>query len=231
MTAFKLNRARQEISMMESVPVRAQVNLLPTEIVAARGIRGLQRKLALGVLGFVALVIIAVVFASLRVDNAQTDLANEQQRTTDLLLEQRKYITVTEVKTRLVASQGALLSASSTEILWADYLALIAGATPDGVVLTSMTSETSTPLAGPAAIADPLQREGVGVITLGARSLTRPDVTAWTRALNQVPGLGDARILVSTVSGNEGEDVFEASVTVRVLTTALSTAAGTEGTG
>ena len=58
MTSLKLGRPRPEVSMMESVPARAQVNLLPTEIVAARGIRGLQRKLALGVLGFVALVVV-----------------------------------------------------------------------------------------------------------------------------------------------------------------------------
>ena len=169
--------------------------------------------------------------ATLRVENAQSDLATEQHRTSDLLMEQRKYVAVTQVKDRLLLAQGAFTSASSTEILWADYLALIAGATPEGVTITSLTTDTASPVTGPAAIADPLQQEGLGVITVGATSATRPDVTSWSRALNRVPGLGDARILVSSVTGEEGAVTFETSVTIRVLASAHSTAAGMEGTG
>jgi Tfp pilus assembly protein PilN len=231
MTALKIARRPQPTSMLEGVPPRAQVNLLPTEIVTARGVRGLQRKLVYAVLGFVALIAIVVVFTSMRVDNAQSDLEAEQQRTSQLLVEQSKYIEVTAVKARLVTSQAALLYASSTEVRWADYLALVAGATPEGVLITSLTAQTADPTAGAAVVTDPLETEGLGLLTIGATSTTRPDVTAWSRSLNRVPGFADARILVSSQDDSDGELRFETTVTVRVLPTALSSSAGMEGTG
>ena len=231
MTALKIGRRPQQTSMLDGVPPRAQVNLLPQETVAARGIRGLQRKLVYAMLGFVVLIVIVVFFTSMRVDNAQADLEREQQRTSDLLLEQSKYIEVTAVKARLVTTQAALLFASSTEVRWSEFFAYVAGATPEGVLITSWTAQTADPTAGPPTSADPLQEEGLGMITIGATSATRPDVTAWSRALNRVPGFGDTRILVSSQVDGEGVEWFETTVTVRVLKTALSNAAGMEGTG
>lgn len=231
MTALKIARRPQQATTLDGVPPRAQVNLLPQETVTARGVRGLKRRLVYAMLGFVVLVVVVVVLTSMRVDTAQADLEREQQRTSDLLVEQSRYVEVTAVKERLVSTQSALAFASSTEVRWSDVLAYVSGATPEGVLITSLTAQTASPTAGPPTSADPLQEEGLGMITLGGTSATRPDVTAWSRALNRVPGFGDARVLVSSQVDGEGFEVFETTVTVRVLPAALSITAGTGGAG
>lgn len=231
MTLLKSVRPNRTGGALHGVPPRPQVNLLPIEIIQARNLKALQRVLAVTVGGVVVCLAAVSVFSGLRVDAAQSAFETEQARTTTLLAEQAKYSPVTTVITRLTETQQAFGFAAMTEVLWADYISLVAGATPEGVLITDFSVQSATSIAGGAVTGDPLEDAGLGLITFTAFSPTEPDTSAWARALNRVPGLGSARISVSkvvdvettsngTAGTTDGPAVFETTVTVRVLDSA-----------
>lgn len=201
-----------------------QVNLLPAEIVAARGVKSLKRMLAFVVLGFAALLALVVVYAGLRVDAAADSLAEEQSRTSRLLAEQARYREVTVVTERLGLTQLAYLFTSTTEVSWSDYLGYISATVPDDVTISQLAVTAASPVAGGPAEEEPLVTNGLGTITFTAVSPTIPDATAWSRSLAAVPGLVDPRVGSAILKEPQGGGTakYETVVTVRLDEGALT---------
>ena len=195
-----------------------QVNLLPPEVRAARGLKLLKRWLVVALVLVVALCGVTYVFAKLDENRAASELASAQAATTRLQNEQKKYAEVPRVLDQLAATTTAREIGTSTEILWSPYYQAIAAVLPTGVSIDTLTVTQATPMVAPPAAASPLQAPSIGQIQFTARSLTVPDTAAWADALNGVPGFADAWVSAATVAQDTktNKSYYNVSATVQV---------------
>jgi Tfp pilus assembly protein PilN len=173
-------------------PLLPQVNLLPPEVKAARGLVRVKRWLALVVLLAVAAAGGLVFKGILDETAAEDELAEAQDDTARLVREQETYAEVPVVLDALSRATSAREIGMSTEILWRQYLQAVAATAPEGVRIENLKSVSATPMALPAAPTDTLSAAGISMITFTAQSATIPDTEAWLRALATVPGFSDA---------------------------------------
>ena len=138
-------------SQAAMAPLLPQVNLLPPEIRAARGLTRVKRWLALVVL--LALLVAAglVLLAMMAQQSADAELAVQQQETERLMSEQARYTEVPVVLGALDRARTAREVGMSTEILWRPYLNAIAATAPEGVRIENLRYQGSTPMVLPAA--------------------------------------------------------------------------------
>ncbi len=193
-----------------------QVNLLPPEIRSARGLRVVQRLLGLGLLVVLGLVGLGYLYAANEARGAEDDLEAARGETTRLLAEQAQYMPVTEVLDQLTAMDVARRLAMVSEIPAALYLGAISAVTPPGVTIESVTYTGSSPMVLAPVPANALVEPGVGEIDIVGRAPMPVDTVAWARALNSIPGLRDAWVEATNVSGTDEVSylVVTASVTV-----------------
>lgn len=206
------------------VPGPPQVNLLPPEIKAARGLRATKRLLALTLLLVVVLCAGAWLRAFLDKGAAQDDLTTAQEETARLQTEMQQYSKVPLVLGQLQNATTARALGMSTEILWQPYIAAIAAVLPPNVSFDSITVTQATPMTGGASVATPLQEPSIGQLSFSARTTTIPDSAAWIDALNSIPGLGDAWVSSATITQDaETETVYYAvAATVQIRESALA---------
>lgn len=200
-----------------------QVNLLPPEVRAARGLRSTKRILVLSLVGVVGVCGVAFVASSVTAANAVVRLGDAQAETTRLMVEQSQYAEVPLVKGALADTHQAIELGMSTEVQWKSYLDAITAVLPEGVSIDILSTTGATPMSGSPALTNPLQPVSTGQITFTARSLTVPNTAAWIEALDSVPGLGGAWTSSVTVTGSEdGTTYYDVSASVQVLDTAYS---------
>lgn len=198
------------------IPTVPRVNLLPKEIIEKRGLKSLRRVLALVVLAVILAGAAATFASTLAVNSAQEELNQEQLRTTTLLAEQRRYAEVTVVTDRLRLTEDALEYISRSDLDWSTILGMISSATPDEVLIKSLSTTTATPLERASDSSEPLVPTSIGSIALEGTAETRPDVSSWTNALEALPGINDARILVVDPAEGDDSEFFTVSVTVQL---------------
>ena len=202
------------------VAVMPQVNLLPPEIRAARGLRVVKRWLLL-VLALVVAVSAMGFAGSLLVKSAaEDDLAQAQTETSRLQLEQQKYAEVPQVLNEVQAVTSARQLGMSTEVQWKSYLGAISAVLPHGVSIDSLAFTGATPMTPAAPAANPLGAPSVGQVKFTARSQTVPDTAALIDALNSVPGFVDAFVSSTTVTSNTALTYYTVDASVQVTTAA-----------
>lgn len=197
-------------------PALPQVNLLPPEVKAARGLARLKKWLALVVL--LALVVCAgiVLLAMLQQKDAEDDLGLQQAETERLMAEQARYAEVPAVLGALDRALAAREVGMSTEILWRPYLQAIAATTPEGVRIENLRVQGATPILLPSAPTDALSAWSVNTITFTAQSLVLPDTETWLRALATVPGFANPLFSQATLTETDGVVHYNVSATVQV---------------
>lgn len=200
-----------------------QVNLLPPEVRAARGLKNIKRVLAMALVLVVLLCAASWVYARQDKSTAAAGLTSAQLKTTQLKAEAKKYAEVPQVLGLLDNTTRARALGMSTEVLWSPYYQAIAAVLPAGVSFDSLQLTEATPMtAGPGATS-PLEAASVGQIQFSARSKTLPDTAAWIVALDGVPGLGDAWVSTATIQGDTAANAYyTVSATVRVQQSAFA---------
>jgi Tfp pilus assembly protein PilN len=179
-----------------------QVNLLPPEVRAARGLKTVKRLLVMALVLVVLLCAASWVFARNDKSNAADGLSAAQAKTAQLKTEENKYAEVPQVLGLLASATKARALGTSTEVLWSPYYQAITAVLPAGVSLVTLQVTPITPVTGPPAAGSPLQAPSVGQIQFTGRSKTLPDTAAWIDALNSVPGLGDAWVSTALIQGD-----------------------------
>jgi len=199
-----------------------QVNLLPPEVRAARGLRATKRWLAISLI--VTVIACIGVFGLALVSSAQADaeLAEAQAETTRLQEAQAQYAEVPVVLAALASATDARTIGMSTDVQWKSYVDAIAAVLPANVSFDSMTLTAATPMIPAPAPIDPLQLPSVGQIQFEARTSVVPDTSAWIDSLNSVPGLRDAWVSSATVTEDESGIYYTVSATVQVSDAAYS---------
>lgn len=201
-----------------------QVNLLPPEVGAARGLRRLKQWLLVGVLLVVLACAGIYVLAVGQSASAQADLTTAQAETTRLQTEQQSYSDLTAVRRQLSEATQARTLAMAPDVRWTAYLDAIGAVLPAGASIDSFTVTETSPLTGATGTtsADPLQAPSLGQIAFTARSTTLPVAADWIDALNGVPGLADAWVSDSTLTSGDTGTYYAITATVQVNSSALS---------
>jgi Tfp pilus assembly protein PilN len=211
------------VSRVDWAPV-PRVNLLPAEILDARGFRKVQWRLAVAVLATLVLAAAGTFWSQNQVDAAQATLDTAAAQTAVLHRQEARYAEVPRVTSALTAAKTARADALGQDLLWYRLLSDIALATPSGVWLTTMnvtlaTTSSAKPAAASAATTggDPLLPTGIGTVTITGTATTYPDVSAWLEAVVKVRGLDGSTLQTVTranTSGSPGELQFTSQIVV-----------------
>ena len=204
-----------------------RVDLLPLEVRKERKATVTRRRLALSVVGLLAIVIAGSVAASALSLQAQTRLADEQARTASLLVEQSEYIEVRNVQDQVTLVEAAQQVGSSTEIDWKKYLENVQTTLPAGVTIDAITVDSASPLAIYDQPTLPLQGARVATVGFTATSAVLPDVPTWLNALATLPGFADA--LPSSANLDEATNTYKVNITMHINDAAFSKRFATEG--
>ncbi|WP_421733817.1 PilN domain-containing protein [Cellulomonas sp.] len=199
-----------------------QVNLLPPEVRAARGLVNVKRWLGLALVAIVIVAALAFGFVKLLAGQATAELESAQEDTARLQQEQAKYAEVPSVLNDLKRTQDARTQGTSTEILWRQRLDAIAAVLPAGVSIDTFTVTQSTPWMSASTSADPLISSGVGTVLFTVRTATLPDSSSWLDALNTVPGFADATFTSAAVTATDGLTYYNVTTSVQVLDSAYA---------
>ena len=189
-----------------------RIDLLPPEIKAAKQ-AGKSRRL-LGTLVILVLVLCGggYAFATSLAIQSQDRLVAEQARTEQLLQEQLQYAEARAAANQLAAAEDARLVASSTEILWREYLAAIQSTLPEGVVITAYTVDSISAYEVAPELTVPLQQARVATLSLTASSPGLVQIDQWLVALRALRGHADSTVTAITLQ----EGVYTANVTLNV---------------
>ncbi len=198
------------------VTMLPQVNLLPPEVRAARGLVHTKRWLAVTVGVVLILVALVYVFAALTRASVQNELTKEQEQTARLQTEMAKYAEVPQVLNNLDRIERARSLGTSTEIMWKGYLDAITAVLPANVSLDTFAVTAATPWTAPSPNQDPLSPPSVGTITFTARTSTLPDNAAWLDALATIPNLANPTFASAAIMAQEGDPYYIVSTTVQI---------------
>lgn len=199
-----------------AAPALPQVNLLPPEITAARGLTRVKRWLVFLILVSMVGAVGLVALAMMTQAAAEAELAVHEQRTEELLSEQLKYAEVPVVLGALDQASAARRVGMSTEVLWRQYFAAIAATTPEGVRIETLQVAGGTPMQLPPDPADALSAPAVATVTFTAQSATLPDTEAWVVSLATIPGFADAWFTTHAIAERDGVVFYDVIATVQV---------------
>ncbi|PVU81098.1 fimbrial assembly protein [Cellulomonas sp. WB94] len=208
-----------------------QVNLLPPEVRAKRGLKVLKRWLGVSLLATLVLCVLAYGVSLMSAAAAQSDLVTAQDETARLQKEQQQYAEVPLVLNALANAKAARTLGMSTEVQWKNYLDAITAVMPAGVSLETITVTGATPMTAAAAPGSVLQSASVGQIQFSGRIDTLPDTAAWIDALNAVPGFSDAWVSTTAIGETNKVVYYTVNSTVQVTDVAYAKRfAAAEGT-
>ena len=189
-------------------------DLLPPELRQYGKARTLRRRLWSGVAALGLVMILGTGAAALQAMQMQSNLTAEQNRTTALLVEQRKYGTVRTVQEEASLVKAGQQVGTSTEIDWQKYLNAVQATLPANVVLTSVTIEAGSPLQSYAQASVPLQGARVATLSFAATSATLPEVPTWLNSLTSLPGYADAS--PGSVTRDDTTGVYTVAITMHI---------------
>lgn len=213
----RLDRVAASTARSAVVGLAPGVDLLPKEVHAERRERRAVRRAWLGVVGVAAVVAVGIGAATATALHAGADLRSAEAETTALLGQQGQYAEV-----RGVESDSALLDAAqkvggSTEIDWSTYLHSVQASLPSTVTITSVTVDSSSPIADFTQATGPLQGQRVATVSVVASSPTLPSVPDWLDSVRSLRGYVDASASSVTLADDAaGTGGYTVNMTIHV---------------
>lgn len=198
-----------------------QVNLLPPEVRAARGLVNIKRWLAIALVVVVIGIALVWAIATFAKHSAEDTLATEQARTAELQAEVNKYPDVPRVLANLARTQDALKLATSSEIQWKSYIDAITAVLPANVSIDSFAVSQATPWAAAITPQDPLITPGLASISFTARASTLPDTAAWLDALDAIPNVSSPTLSLASLTAETGDPYYAITSTLQIDATAV----------
>ncbi len=212
------SRGRSPRSQSLLAPALPQVNLLPPEVRAARGLARTKRWLVVALLVTV-LVCAGLVFKAMLDQQAAADeLEAAKADTARLQAEQARYAEVPVVLGQLRRAESARELAMATEILWWPYVDAIAARTPPTARIEAIKVIGSSVWAGQFAPTDVLAPTGAASIALTGQTVSLPDVYAWQRSLEDIPGV--AEVVMTQAALVDGTTMLKYNVSATITLSA-----------
>lgn len=167
-----------------------RAHLLPLEVKAYQKAQGGRRLLITGLVGMIAVVVLAIGTVSFGLLNTNAKLSAEQARTASLTAEQSKYSSVVTVQNQVSDITSVQPIAATGEILWQPYVASLQGTLPADTTITAFTAELDSSTDAPVE-AGPLEGKHIATVTITADSPKAP-ISDWLDNLAKLPGFVDA---------------------------------------
>jgi cytoskeletal protein RodZ len=197
-----------------------RVDLLPPELLDQRKAAVNRRRLWLGVLLVLIIVLGGTGFATVQSIQSQAQLLAAQSRTQSLLAQQKKYLEVRQVQEDVSARTAAQEVGTSTEIDWKKYLTGVQGTLPATVTLTKVTIDSASPLIVYTQATVPLQGSRVATLSFTVETPNLPQIPVLLNALPSLPGYVDA--VPGSVTRADTTGVYTVNITMHIDEAAFS---------
>jgi Tfp pilus assembly protein PilN len=215
-----MNKPADELLAVEpSAPprfVRIGAKLLPDEIIAARRLARLKRRLGAAICALVVLLAAGYAYSWWQTSKAQDNLVSAQFQTSGMSSKLTSFQPLIEAQTSTTGIRSELATVMADDVQWSRLMANVDKAANGKVVVTSFTGIVGA--AG--AVANPLNTSGltiIGTSTISGNASDYRSVAAFTDTLSTVKGL--VVVDPASVAGDHGNYTF--SVTLSLTTDAL----------
>ena len=189
----KAQRAPRASSSPDDIRIGAEprVDLLPAEIRTTRKQEQIVRRMAVGLVVTVAVVIVAVLGGNALALTAGVARTAEQARGQQLLVEQQKYTSLRATQAELALVKAAQAVGGSTDIEWSKLGTALINSLPAGASITNVSIEAATPVT-------PYQQSLIpgapvqvasATVTISAPNLEA--VSTWLSAIGSMPNVVD----------------------------------------
>lgn len=203
-------------------PALPQVDLLPPEIRAGRGLAMVKRWLAIGLVATIVVAGMLYGWAFLQRQGAEDRLTEAQDRSMALSKEKAQYVEVTQVLKGIKDTEAAAAFGGITSVTWSPYIQAIAAVLPDDVTIQTFSVQQGSPTAPFVDSSDPLSTElGIATIRFTSRSATLPVASEWLDALESIPSFVDPSLQSSRIEDDDGSSYYAISSTIQVDATAF----------
>jgi Tfp pilus assembly protein PilN len=202
--------------------IRVFANLLPDEVIAARRLSKLKRRLALGMAGLVVVLALAFGYSWTQTNNAEGDLGAAQDQTLAMTAQLQKYAPVVTAQSSITQIQSQLRTIMAGDLQWSKLIATLTSSAPGKLALTAIAGTVNAPgqAGGSTDSLNPLNTSGlqlVGTLTLSGTTPDYRSVATYVETLSKVKGL--AVVDPGLVSGNPGSLTF--TITLSLTTESL----------
>jgi Tfp pilus assembly protein PilN len=199
-----------------------RVDLLPVEVHLDRRGRAIARRMWFGAGLVAALVVLGTAAATIQSMGARSDLAAAQGETASIQQQQQQYGEVRRVEQDTALARAGQEVGGSTEIDWQSTLGQVQQLLPDGVVITALSIDSSSPVQTFDQSTAPLQGSRVATLNVTVSSPSIPSVPDWTDRLEKLTGYVDSNIdsiTRGTVGGDAASSTsgaYQASITLHL---------------
>jgi hypothetical protein len=174
-------------------------DLTPPELIASRRMRVIRRLMIVAVAAVVLLCAGGYTLAIWQHNQASDELASEQDRTTSLLGEQRRYSGVTVVRGAIADVQGQLAGLMVADVNVGALIGAVASALPKGMSIDQLAVTISAPTptdkfstgkeSGGLGGLDLSDAAHIGTVTLSGTGSKLTDLAAYVDALRKTTGV------------------------------------------
>lgn len=169
-----------------------RVSLLPAEVNDFQRARAVRRRLGLGVV-FVILVVLAGLAGTFYLANtSHVALLNAQNNQAALVAQELQFADLRAAQSGITLIEAGQYVGASTEIDWKSYLETLAGTLPENVVIKSFQIDSANPFVDYAQSSTPLEGSRVATLVFTASSPGLPSIPTWLDGLGTLTGFADA---------------------------------------
>jgi len=168
-----------------------RVDLLPAEIRTTRRHEQIVRRMMVGLVVAVAVVLVAVLGANALSLAAGVALTAEQARGTELIQQQQKYAPLRAAQSELALVKAAQAVGGATDIDWGARGRDLIGSLPAGSLITNVSIDAATPITvyQQSTVVGAVPRVASATVTITAPNLAA--VSQWLSALGFLPDVVD----------------------------------------
>jgi Tfp pilus assembly protein PilN len=197
-------------------------NLIPPELLQARRARALRKLVTAGLCLLVLLAVAGGGYAKLRSHEAAQSLAAEQSRTSQLVVQQNRYSTVTRIQGDVAQVRVQLATLMGMDVDASGLIVSLLSQLPPGASVTqlALTIAAPTPTSANNAGASVLDTSGqphIGTITMSGEARNVSDVALLVTRLSQVKGLVDPYPTTNTVNDSGTQFTIQLAINSSLL--------------
>jgi hypothetical protein len=204
----------------------AQVSLLPREMLQADRRRKVRRTLIGGVVLTAVVVAAGVAGSAALAVGANAGLAVQNARAQELTQQIAKYASVQQLQAKLALDKAAVRVGSSTAIDWDPEIDRIARHMPSGYQVTSISTDSASPVTDYAQGGTPLDAPRAGSVTITAKTSSISELPEWISTVTALPEVADASPAVNAADASKYTVVLTVHLTTKAYIAPLSTGAG-----
>ena len=174
--------------------VRIRANLLPDEVIAARRLSKLKRRLGIAIAAIVVFLAAVYAYSWWQTNNAQDDLASVQFDTQNMTAKVQNFGPLVDAQAKTAQIQAQLKESMTNDLQWSKLMATLNESAGSSVQITSFAAQITAGGAAGAVAADPNPLNTSGLVVVGNLNLTGTaadyrTVAAFVDTLSTVKGL------------------------------------------